>query len=231
MRFQERVGAAAVAMVCVACAGERSATLSTFADSASYAIGMNMGASLRQVRERVQFAALRAGLEDVAKGGTPRLSETDARRVLQSFMMQLQEQVMTQRKLQGDSNHTAGDAYRAENAKRPGVQTTGSGLQYEVLTAGTGPRPKRTDRVRVHYRGTLVDGKEFDSSYGRGEPVTFVVSEVIPGWTESLQMMPVGSKYRLVIKPELGYGEAGHGRDIPPNATLVFEVELLAIER
>jgi FKBP-type peptidyl-prolyl cis-trans isomerase len=150
---------------------------------------------------------------------------------MQSFMSQLQEHVMSQRKLQGDSNRAAGEAYLAENAKRAGVQTTASGLQYEVLTAGTGPRPKATDRVRVHYRGTLIDGKEFDNSYTRGEPAIFAVNEVVPGWSEAVQLMPVGSKYRVVLPPSLGYGDAGAPPDIPPSATLVFEVELLGIEK
>jgi FKBP-type peptidyl-prolyl cis-trans isomerase len=130
-----------------------------------------------------------------------------------------------------DSNTRAGDAYREENAKRAGVQTTASGLQYEVVTQGTGPRPAASDRVRVHYRGTLIDGKEFDSSHRTGQPATFVIGEVIPGWIEALQLMPVGSKYRLVIPPALAYGPQGSPPDIGPNATLVFEVELLGIEQ
>jgi FKBP-type peptidyl-prolyl cis-trans isomerase FkpA len=231
MHFQGRVGAAALVLVCAACGGHRRASLSTFADSASYAIGLNMGGSLREVRQKVELAALQAGLEDAAEGRTPRFSDSAARRILQSFMTQLQEHVMSQRKLQGDSNRIAGDAYRAENAKRAGVHTTASGLQYEVLTEGTGPKPKPTDNVRVHYRGTLIDGKEFDDSHARGEPAVFAVDEVIPGWSEAVQLMPVGSKYRFVVPPELAYGEAGAAPDIPANATLVFEVELLAIDK
>jgi FKBP-type peptidyl-prolyl cis-trans isomerase len=231
MRLQDRVGAAALALACAACAGQRQANLATFADSASYAIGMNMGNSLREVRTKVELAALTAGLEDAAEGRTLRLTQADAGRILQTFMSQLQEHVMNQRKLQSDSNKVAGDAYMAENAKRPGVQTTASGLQYEVLTAGTGPRPKATDRVRVHYRGTLIGGKEFDNSYTRGEPATFAVNEVVAGWSEAVQLMPVGSKYRVVLPPSLAYGEAGSPPDIPPNATLVFEVELIGIEK
>jgi FKBP-type peptidyl-prolyl cis-trans isomerase len=231
MRFQDRVGAAALALACAACAGERHANLATFADSASYAIGMNMGNSLQEVRTKVELAALTAGLEDAAEGRPPRLTQADAGRILQTFMSQLQEHVMNQRKLQSDSNKVAGDAYMAENGKRPGVRTTASGLQYEVLIAGTGPRPNPTDRVRVHYRGTLIGGKEFDNSYTRGEPATFAVNEVVAGWSEAVQLMPVGSKYRVVLPPSLAYGEAGSPPAIPPNATLVFEVELIGIEK
>lgn len=229
MRLMRVTGAAALVMMGVACQGQRQVTLKTFADSASYAIGMNMGGSLRQVRERVELAVLQAGLEDMAEGRTAKLTEAQAGQILQTFMTQLQEHAASQRKLQADSNLKVGDAYRAENGKKAGVQTTASGLQYEVLVAGNGPRPTKTDRVRVHYRGTLVDGKEFDSSYGK-EPVTFAVGEVIPGWAEAVQLMPVGSKYRFVLPPQLGYGENGAGQDIGPNATLVFEVELLGIE-
>jgi FKBP-type peptidyl-prolyl cis-trans isomerase len=231
MRLQNRVGVAALALACAACSGSRHATLATFADSASYAIGTNMGSSLREVRGKVELAALTAGLEDAAEGRPLRVSETDGQRILQAFMTQLQEHVMSQRKVQGDSNRAAGDAYMAENAKRAGVKTTASGLQYEVLTAGSGPHPGATDRVRVHYRGTLIDGKEFDNSYTRGEPATFAVSEVVPGWSEAVQLMTVGSKYRFVLPPALAYGEAGSLPVIPPNATLVFEVELLGIEK
>jgi FKBP-type peptidyl-prolyl cis-trans isomerase FklB len=129
-----------------------------------------------------------------------------------------------------EANRAEGSAFLDENAGKPGVVTTSSGLQYLVLTAGTGPKPQKTDRVTVHYRGTLVDGTEFDSSHSRGEPASFPLDAVIPGWTEALQLMPVGSVYRLFIPPELAYGEKGAGLMIGPDATLLFEVELLAIE-
>lgn len=129
-----------------------------------------------------------------------------------------------------EANRAEGSAFLAENTTKPGVVTTGSGLQYLVLVAGTGPRPLKTDTVTVHYRGTLVDGTEFDSSRSRGEPASFPLDAVIPGWTEALQLMPVGSTYRLFIPPELAYGEKGAGLMIGPDATLLFEVELLAIE-
>jgi FKBP-type peptidyl-prolyl cis-trans isomerase len=214
-----------------ACTGGQAPPLTTLADSASYAVGMQMGASLRQVRDEIAMEALIQGIRDMAQGDSLRLTETDARRVVQTFAAQVRERQEKGQTAVADSNTRAGDAYRAENGKRDGVQTTASGLQYEVVTAGTGPKPTVEDRVRVHYRGTLIDGNEFDSSHRTGEPVTFQVGGVIPGWTEALQLMPVGSKYRLVIPPALAYGAQGAPPDIGPNATLVFEVELLAIER
>lgn len=129
-----------------------------------------------------------------------------------------------------DENRAAGEAFLEENKRRPGVVTTESGLQYLVLRAGTGPRPQKTDRVTVHYRGTLIDGTEFDSSHSRGEPAVFPLGEVIPGWTEALQLMEIGSIHRLFVPSELAYGERGAGLMIGPNATLLFEVELLASE-
>jgi FKBP-type peptidyl-prolyl cis-trans isomerase len=225
-------GAVAVALAGVAaCKGGNAPPLTTLADSASYAVGMNMGASLRQVKDEIRMDALVQGIRDMAQGDTTRLTEADAMRVLQTFAAEVRGRQEQGRTAMADSNTQAGDAYRTENGKRPGVQTTTSGLQYEVLTTGNGPRPKTTDRVRVHYRGTLIDGKEFDSSLRTGQPVTFEVGGVIGGWTEALQLMPVGSKYRLVIPPALAYGPQGSPPDIGPNATLIFEVELLGIEQ
>lgn len=129
-----------------------------------------------------------------------------------------------------EENKREGELFLIGNAKKPGIVTTGSGLQYEVLTQGTGPKPAEADNVTVHYRGTTIDGKEFDSSYSRGAPATFPLNRVIAGWTEGLQLMPEGSKYRLFIPSDLAYGERGAGPDIGPNATLIFDVELIKIE-
>jgi FKBP-type peptidyl-prolyl cis-trans isomerase len=222
---------AAATLTVGGCGGGQGASLTTLADSASYGVGMNMGAQLRQVKDEISLDALVAGLRDMVEGDTTRLTETDAMRVVQAFAAQVRARQAEGQTALADSNTRAGDAFRTENGKRPGVQTTASGLQYEVITGGSGPRPGTADRVRVHYRGTLIDGKEFDSSYRVGQPVTFQVGGVIPGWTEGLQLMPVGSKYRLVVPPALGYGAQGAPPDIGPNATLVFEVELLGIER
>jgi FKBP-type peptidyl-prolyl cis-trans isomerase FkpA len=211
-----------------ACGRSESPALATLADSASYAVGMNMGHQLQEVREDINLDQVVQGLRDMVAKKPGRITIQDAQRVMQAYGGELQQKHAERQKARGDSNKVAGDAYRAENAKRTGVQTTASGLQYEVLSAGGGPRPTANDAVRVHYRGTLIDGTEFDSSL-QGDPVTFQVSGVIPGWSEALQLMPVGSKYRFVIPPELAYGVMGSAPDIGPNATLVFEVELVGI--
>lgn len=213
------------------CGGGEAPPLATLGDSASYAVGMNMGASLREVRNEIELDVLIQGLRDVAEGDTTRLTQQDAMRVVQTFAAEVRQRQAEGRAAMADSNVKVGDAFRVENGQRAGVTTTASGLQYEVLTPGDGPRPGATDRVRVHYRGTLIDGREFDSSYRDGSPVTFALNEVIPGWTEGLQLMPAGAKYRIVLPPALAYGAAGAPPDIGPNATLVFEVELLGIER
>jgi len=216
------------AMTLGACSKSKAPALATVADSASYAIGMNWGSTLIEVRGHLDMALVLRGLEDGASNNAA-LTDGDARRIIRTFALQLDEVMKQKQDEQAESNAREGASYRAENAKRPGVQTTASGLQYEVLAKGDGPTPASTDRVTVHYRGTLVDGKEFDSSHG-DEPVTFALDRVIPGWTEGVQLMPVGSKYRFVLPPELAYGERGSAPDIGPNATLIFEVELLGIE-
>ena len=232
MRWHRWAGALAVVAAVPACRSG-GPKLTTLADSASYAAGMNLGSSLRQVKDDIEMEALIQGIRDMAADDSTRLrlSEGDAMRVLQTFAAQLRAKQDQEQTVMADSNARAGEAYRAENARRDGVRTTASGLQYEVLTPGSGPRPSATDRVRVHYRGTLIDGKEFDSSYKNGQPVTFSLGEVIGGWSEGLQLMNVGSKARLVIPPDLGYGPQGSPPVIGPNATLVFELELLAIEK
>jgi len=212
-----------------ACTQGESAPLATLQDSASYAVGQNMGASIREVRDEVSLEQVIQGMRDAAEGKDGRLTMQEAQRVLMAYGQEVQARQAQQREARGDSNVAAGEAYRAENAKRDGVTITASGLQYEVLTAGTGPRPSATSTVRVHYVGTLVDGKQFDSSRDAGEPVTFNLGEVVPGWSEAVQLMPVGSKYRFVLPPEIGYGAAGSPPDIGPHATLIFEVELIEI--
>lgn len=213
------------------CGTGGSANLETFEDSASYAIGMNMGTTLRRTEAEVDMAALVHGLTDVLEDRETQLSESEAGGILQELSTRLEVASVERRKTDSEKNKQQGEAYRTENAKKTGVQTTASGLQYEVLQSSDGPKPKATDRVRVHYRGTLIDGKEFDSSYNSGQPVTFPLNRVISGWTEALQLMPVGSKYRIVLPPELGYGARGAPPDIGPDATLIFEVELLGIEQ
>ena len=219
-----------VVLAAAACGQGKAPALATLQDSASYAVGLSMGHQLQQVKDEVDIEQVVQGIRDVLQSDTARLTPMEAQQVMQAYGAEVQQRQQQARQAQGDSNKVAGEAYRAENGKREGVQTTPTGLQYEVLTPADGPKPGPTSVVRVHYRGTLIDGKEFDSSQDRGEPVTFALNEVIPGWTEAIQLMSVGSKYRFVVPPDIGYGEMGSPPDIGPNATLIFEVELLEIQ-
>ena len=185
-----------------------------------YAFGVMMGTSLKEFKLEVDYNELVKGLKDAA-------SKTDLD--LASAQKVLQRASEEAHKKEAADNLAKETEFLAENAKKDGIHTTESGLQYEVITEGTGAMPVETDTVKVHYKGTLVDGTEFDSSYNRGEPVTFPLNAVIPGWTEGLQLMKVGSKYKLYIPSKIGYGERGVSQVIPPNSTLIFEVELLEI--
>ena len=170
------------------------------------------------------------GLTDVLDDRELAMTQAEANQVMQEFAQKVQEEQAGLRAELFDKNREEGAAFLAENGEKPGVITTTSGLQYEVMVEGDGPKPGATDQVSVHYRGALLDDTEFDSSYERGMPATFGVNGVITGWTEALQLMSVGSKYRLFIPSELAYGQGGSPPDIGPNATLIFEVELLSIE-
>ena len=168
------------------------------------------------------------GLRD-GLAGQQLLTDEEMQATMQAFQQQVQAQQEAKQKEIGEKNKMEGEAFLTKNKARQGVKATASGLQYEVLTEGTGPQPKATDTVTVNYKGTLMDGTVFDSSYDRGQPATFVLNQVIPGWTEGVQLMKVGSKYKFYIPAALGYGERGAGGVIGPNAPLVFEVELLSI--
>jgi FKBP-type peptidyl-prolyl cis-trans isomerase FklB len=198
-------------------------------DKASYVIGLNLGKSLKTNDIQANTDLILKGLRDGLSGGQALLTEEEMQATMQSFQQQVMAQQEAKKKVQGDKNKTEGEAFLAKNKARPGVKTTASGLQYEVLTEGTGPTPKATDTVTVNYKGTLMDGTTFDSSYDRHEPATFVLNQVIPGWTEGVQLMKVGSKYKFYIPAALGYAERGAGNVIGPNAPLVFEVELVSI--
>ncbi len=193
-------------------------------DKISYGLGLSLGQQLKAsgVNE-LAYADLAAGIQDILEGNKPQVSFQDAQQAVNKFFAELEEKASVAAK-------AAGEAFLTENAKRPGVKVTASGLQYEVLDATIGQKPKATDTVRVHYEGTLPDGTVFDSSYKRGEPISFPLNGVIAGWTEGLQLMSVGSKYKLFIPYHLGYGERGAGATIPPYSALVFTVELLGIE-
>jgi FKBP-type peptidyl-prolyl cis-trans isomerase len=222
--------AAGLALAAAACGRDETPALATLQDSASYAVGMSMGRQLQEVKDEIAVDQVVQGLRDMLDADTTRLTPMDAQRAMQAYGQQVQQRQQQAREVDADSNLARGAAYRAENARRPGVQTTASGLQYEVLTAADGPKPQPASVVRVQYRGLLIDGKEFDRSDPNGDGVSFALTQVIPGWTEALQLMSVGSKFRFVLPPEIAYGPTGSGPDIGPNATLIFEVELLAIE-
>ena len=193
-------------------------------DKISYAIGLSMGQNLMGSGvTSLEYADLAAGIKDVLEKKQPQISYQEAQQVLGKFFSELEQKIAGEAK-------AAGEAFLAENAKREGVKVTESGLQYEVIEATIGQKPKATDKVRVHYEGTLIDGTVFDSSYKRGESITFGLNQVIKGWTEGLQLMSIGSKYKLYLPYQLAYGERGAGANIPPYAALIFTVELLGIE-
>jgi FKBP-type peptidyl-prolyl cis-trans isomerase FklB len=211
-----------------------SAAFPTRKEKFSYAYGMNIGAAigmgLKKQSVDIDPDLVAQGLKDSLMGAKTRLTEQEAQAVLQEVQTELRKAQQEKAEKAGATNKTEGEAFLAANKAKEGVVTLPSGLQYKVLKAGTGPKPSATDTVVCNYKGTLINGVEFDSSYKRGQPATFPVSGVIKGWTEALQLMPVGSKWQLFIPSNLAYGERGTGAEIGPNATLIFEVELLSIQ-
>jgi len=204
--------------------------LKTFSQRLSYAMGVEIAGSLKELKKDIDLDTFLRGFKDGLAGNKSLLTEEQTEATKKEFIAKMQAERTEKNKVAGEKNLKEGAAYLAENAKKKGVVTTKSGLQYEVLKEGAGAAPKASDTVKVQYRGTLVDGTEFDSSYKRNEPATFPVTGVIPGWTEALQLMKVGGKYRLAIPAELAYKENGPG-PIGPNAVLLFEVELVGIEQ
>jgi FKBP-type peptidyl-prolyl cis-trans isomerase FklB len=211
-------------------------TLKTQKDRVSYAVGMNVGkglaAKLKQQTVDVDQAILMRGMKDALAGGKMLLTEDEERTILTQLSVEARKKQEDQMKVAGDANKKEGEEFLAANKTKDGVITLPSGLQYKVLTLGTGPKPTAADTVSCNYRGTLINGTEFDSSYKRGQPASFPVTGVIKGWTEALQLMPVGSKWQLFVPSELGYGDRGADprSGIGPGATLIFEVELLSIQ-
>lgn len=204
--------------------------LKTDKEKLSYSIGMDIGGNLKRQSVEVDPDMLAKGLKDSYVGGKTILTEDEARKTIEEFQKTLMaKQAETMQKL-SEKNKADGEKFLAENGKKEGVKTLPSGLQYKEITPGTGKSPKATDTVTTHYKGTLIDGTEFDSSYKRGQPATFQVSGVIPGWTEALQLMKEGAKWRLFVPSVLAYGERGAGREIGPNATLIFDVELISVK-
>jgi len=204
--------------------------LPTAKDKASYAIGMNIGKSFQRDSVDINADALLLGIKDAMAGGKTLMTDDQARAVLAEFQAELNRKRMEKMQELADANKKEGEAFLAANKTKEGVVTLPSGLQYKILTEGTGPKPTAADMVVCNYKGTLINNTEFDSSYKRGQPATFAVTGVIKGWTEALQLMPVGSKWQLFVPAELAYGPRGAGPTIGPNSTLIFEIELLSIK-
>ncbi len=205
-------------------------TLKTQKDKLSYALGMNLGSNLHKEKVEVDPAIVLRGLKDALAAGKMLLTEDEARATLTQLQTEVRSKQQEKMKVAGELNKKEGVEFLAANKSKEGVVILPSGLQYKILTEGTGPKPTASDTVVCNYRGTLISGAEFDSSYKRGQPASFPVNGVIKGWTEALQRMPVGSKWQLFVPAELGYGDRGAGADIGPGATLIFEVELLSIQ-
>jgi len=205
------------------------APLTTAKQKASYAIGMNIGKGLKKDEVDVDGASLARGIRDAIAGNKPLLTDEESKTALMALATEVRAKQQAKLDQIAAVNKKEGDAFLAANKAKDGVTVLPSGLQYKIEKEGNGPKPTATDSVTCNYRGTLIDGKEFDSSYKRGQPLTIPVSGVIKGWTEAMQLMPVGSKWQLFIPSDLGYGNQAMGQDIQPGSTLIFEVELLSI--
>jgi len=228
LMFGLMLSAALVANPVVAAEKEE---LKTQKDKVSYVIGLDMGNSLKKNMVDVDIEILEKGIKDALSGAKPLMTEQEMKETIMALQKDLQAKQQEQVKVLAEKNKKEGEAFLAENKKKQGVITMPSGLQYKILTDGKGKSPKATDAVTVNYKGTLIDGTEFDSSYKRGQPATFTVNGVIPGWTEALQLMREGSKWQLFVPSNLAYGERGAGGPIGPNAVLIFEVELLSVKK
>jgi FKBP-type peptidyl-prolyl cis-trans isomerase len=204
-------------------------TLDTPEKRLSYGIALRMGTRMKSDGMTMDVDAYSLGIRDAFQGAEAKLTDEEINAEMQAFQQKMEAERAAEREALATGNAEAGAAFLAENANREGVMVTESGLQYEVLEPGEGASPGLDDQVEVHYRGTLIDGTEFDSSYSRGQTVTFGVTQVIAGWTEALQLMKEGAKYKLFIPSELAYGPAGAGQMIGPNATLIFDVELVDV--
>jgi len=205
-------------------------TLKTQKEKFSYALGMKMGGNLKKQDVPVDPNILARGVKDALAGSKTLMTDDEAQAALTEMQNDMRKKQQEKQQVAGAANKKEGEAFLAGNKGKEGVVTLPSGLQYKIIKDGTGPKPAATDSVVCNYRGTLIDGKEFDSSYKRGQPATFPVNGVIKGWTEALQLMPVGSKWQLFIPADLAYGDRGAGPDIGPDATLIFEVELVSIQ-
>jgi len=205
-------------------------TATTEKQKLSYAIGMTIGEGMKKDAPDIDTAIVMQALKDALAGGKLRMTDEEAKGVMNSFRAEMIKKKQAEELRLSETNKQAGEKFLAENKAREGVVTLPDGLQYKIIKQGTGPKPTASDTVVTNYRGTLIDGTEFDSSYKRGQPATFPVGQVIKGWTEALQLMPVGSKWELYVPADLAYGQRSPGPEIGPNSTLIFDVELLSIE-
>lgn len=200
-------------------------------DKLSYALGLGIGHQLLQMNaEGLNIDDFAQAIKDVMTGGELKMKDAEAQQIVQQFFAEQEAIQQAANAEKGKAAKAEGEQFLAENAKKEGVKTTASGLQYQVLRDGNGKQPKATDQVECHYEGTLIDGTKFDSSYDRGQTATFPLNQVIAGWTEGLQLMHEGAKYRFFIPYQLAYGERGAGASIPPYAALIFDVELVAVK-
>ncbi|MCQ2072657.1 MAG: FKBP-type peptidyl-prolyl cis-trans isomerase [Bacteroidaceae bacterium] len=200
-------------------------------DKLSYSLGLNIGQQLKQMglKDKLVAADFAASVNDILQGNALQVNPAEAQQILNDFFSDLEKKQQAEAAQAGKAAREEGEKFLKENAKKPGVTVTASGLQYTVLKEGTGKQPKASDTVRCHYEGTLINGKVFDSSYRRGEPADFGLRQVISGWTEGVQLMKEGAKFRFFIPYNLAYGERGAGSDIPPYAALIFDVELIKV--
>jgi FKBP-type peptidyl-prolyl cis-trans isomerase len=206
-----------------------SESITTFEDSVSYIIGFNMGGPMRDIKDEINLKILMQGISDMIDGKESKISREIANPIMRRFDDQMREKVKKAEDEKCTRNKAEGSKFLEENKGKSGVVTTASGLQYIVLKEGIGPKPKETDQVKVNYIGTLIDGTEFDNSYKHGQPVEFRVNGVIKGWTEALQLMNIGSKFKIFVPSELAYGDRSAGPKIGPGSVLIFEIELLEI--
>jgi FKBP-type peptidyl-prolyl cis-trans isomerase FklB len=226
MKYLPIITAVSAALAVSSFAEDQAPQLKDLKDKASYSIGMNIGMNFKKQNVELNPDALLAGVKDALSGKKPALTDTEAREVMNQWSKELAEK----QKAMADKNAADGKKFLEDNKKKEGIKTTASGLQYKVVKEGNGPQPKAADTVTVDYRGTLIDGTEFDSSYKRGQPATFPLNGVIKGWTEGLQLMKSGAKYQFFIPSDLAYGQRAMGPDIAPNATLIFEVDLKSVQ-
>ena len=206
-------------------------TLVTSADTVSYLVGNDIARSLQPVKDEIVLDIVYAGIKDALSGKEPRFPTDQERVIMEAFSRRIQDKQMAKMNAEAEANLEEAKKFLDENGKKEGVITTASGLQYKVIKEGDGPVPTDSSRVKVNYEGRLLSGKVFDSSTKRGEPATFGVTQVIKGWTEVLKLMKVGSKYQIYVHPDLAYGKRGMAHDIKPNMLLIFDIELLGIEK